>query len=272
MKQKMYLIVALFLIGAIVVVFYLITADRQTAAKEQDQYTVFQGTTTVAPDNGTKTQSHTANPQTTTGTTVVSIITPNPSAVPSASAVPTATPTPAPTATSSALRVGSTGEKVRYVQQRLKELGYLDGSADGDFGAKTEAALKAFQKANGLTADGVVGDRTMEKLESSSAKSASRSDTASATSMPKLKEYTASEATDYRYLELGSSGSDVKKLQNRLIELGYLGGSASGKYDQETMEAVIAFQERNGQWVDGVAGQDTQSMLFSSKALAAKKN
>ena len=64
------------------------------------------------------------------------------------------------------LRKGSKGEDVRYVQKRLIELGYDLGSygADGDFGSKTLAAVKAYQKANKLTADGIVGKKTWAAL------------------------------------------------------------------------------------------------------------
>ncbi len=187
---------------------------------------------------------------------------------------PTATPTAEPTATSSALKAGSQGEEVRYVQKRLKELGYLSGSADGDFGAATETALKAFQKANGLTADGVAGTRTMTALQSSKAKSSSSSQEAKtkATDKPKPRTYTPSPPSTYRYLQLGSTGSDVTKLQKRLIELGYLSGSANGTYGDDTEAAVRAFQKRNGQWEDGVAGQDTQSALYSADALPQSKD
>lgn len=65
------------------------------------------------------------------------------------------------------VRRGSTGDDVKYVQETLISLGYDLGSygADGKFGAKTEAAVKSFQKANGLNADGVVGPLTYEVLE-----------------------------------------------------------------------------------------------------------
>lgn len=59
---------------------------------------------------------------------------------------------------------GSRGEGVREVQERLIRWGYLTGTADGVFGAKTSAAVKEFQRRNGLTPDGVVGTATLEKL------------------------------------------------------------------------------------------------------------
>ena len=185
-------------------------------------------------------------------------------------ATPSPKPTATPTPTSSALRVGSTGSKVKSMQQRLKALGYYTGSVDGTFGEGTRKALVAFQKANGLTADGVAGTATLNKLHSSSAKSAV-SVSSNATSRPAMRTYVASTLSSYRYLQQGSRGSDVKKLQQRLKDLGYFSGSVSGDFGADTEVALRAFQERNGLWVDGVAGEDTQRMLYSNDALSARK-
>lgn len=62
------------------------------------------------------------------------------------------------------LRKGSKGNEVKEVQRRLKRWGYYSGRVDGVFGAGTRAAVIAFQKKNGLTADGVVGKATYKAL------------------------------------------------------------------------------------------------------------
>ncbi len=62
------------------------------------------------------------------------------------------------------LKQGSKGSEVKEVQRRLKLWGYYNGSVDGVFGAGTKAAVVAFQKKNGLTADGVVGKSTYKAL------------------------------------------------------------------------------------------------------------
>ena len=62
------------------------------------------------------------------------------------------------------LRKGSKGNEVKEVQRRLKQWGYYSGGVDGVFGAGTRAAVIAFQKKNGLTADGVVGKATYKAL------------------------------------------------------------------------------------------------------------
>ena len=59
---------------------------------------------------------------------------------------------------------GSRGEQVRLVQQKLKEYGYLSGSADGIFGQETYNAVLWFQRKNGLTVDGRVGSATAAAL------------------------------------------------------------------------------------------------------------
>jgi N-acetylmuramoyl-L-alanine amidase len=62
------------------------------------------------------------------------------------------------------LRQGASGGEVTEVQRRLKLWGYYNGSVDGVFGAGTKKAVIAFQKKNGLTADGVVGKATYQAL------------------------------------------------------------------------------------------------------------
>ncbi len=55
---------------------------------------------------------------------------------------------------------GARGEDVIKIQKRLKQWGYYNGSVDGIFGSGTLAAVKSFQRKNGLTADGIVGKKT----------------------------------------------------------------------------------------------------------------
>lgn len=62
------------------------------------------------------------------------------------------------------LKQGSKGDDVKTLQTRLNQLGFSCGAADGIFGSKTEAAVKAFQKSRGLVADGIVGPKTSALL------------------------------------------------------------------------------------------------------------
>ncbi|XUW96987.1 spore cortex-lytic enzyme [Wukongibacter sp. M2B1] len=59
---------------------------------------------------------------------------------------------------------GARGEEVRILQQTLKKWGYYDGPIDSVYGGGTFTAVKAFQKKNGLSVDGVVGPQTAKAL------------------------------------------------------------------------------------------------------------
>lgn len=61
-------------------------------------------------------------------------------------------------------RIGSQGEEIRHIQQRLCSLGIYQGSIDGVFGAATRTAVATFQQRQGLPFDGVVGPRTWRRL------------------------------------------------------------------------------------------------------------
>ena len=191
-----------------------------------------------------------------------------------------------PTSTPPSLQRGFTGsDAVRAVQKRLKELGYYNGSADGDFGPATEAAVKAFQRANGLSADGKVGKQTLAKMNAKSAISNHQSHAVTEkpkkttapkktnTPKPTVKKTNTPRPTatpnlskDY-YLDIGAKGKKVETLQRRLIELGWLSGRVTGRYDEATAAAVMAFQRKTkGLWEDGIAGPDTLQALYSSNA------
>ena len=59
---------------------------------------------------------------------------------------------------------GSRGEEVRKIQTKLKNWGYYGGTVDGIYGWQTENAVRSFQKKNGLTADGVAGEKTLNAM------------------------------------------------------------------------------------------------------------
>ena len=61
-------------------------------------------------------------------------------------------------------KVGSSGDAVKEIQQRLKDWGYYSGSVDGKYGEATRTAVIWFQKKHGISADGIVGAQTAEKL------------------------------------------------------------------------------------------------------------
>lgn len=137
------------------------------------------------------------------------------------------------------LREGSKGASVVTLQNKLKAAGFNPGAADGAFGPKTEAAVKAFQRAKGLTADGVVGPKTWAALNKPPASSGG--------SGPTLRE--------------GAKGEPVRALQKRLNTLGFNAGTADGAFGPKTEAAVKAFQRAKGLTADGVVGPKTWDKL-----------
>lgn len=179
-------------------------------------------------------------------------------------AVPTAIPVSTPTPTTTALtpenviviRAGSMGEVVRRLQARLQELGYYTSRLDGVYLTDDIEAVRAFQSANGLKVDGKAGYETQTALYSDSAIRGNANNT------------TDTSGTLVNTLRYGSEGNEVTTLQNRLIALGYLAGSADGKFGRDTKSAVIAFQKANGLSADGVVGTDTSTRLYASNVVS----
>ena len=94
-------------------------------------------------------------------------------------------------------------------------------------------------------------------------------DPAQSTPIPTVEPTPAPTAKAARTLKKGSTGEDVKKLQQALIDLGYLSDTADGTFGAKTQDAVTLFQAVNGLDADGLAGAKTQALLFSGTALSA---
>lgn len=73
-------------------------------------------------------------------------------------------------------KMGSTGSEVSQIQSALKDWGYYNGAVDGIFGTATRNAVIAFQKANGLTPDGIAGAKTLAAIGISSGSSYNSAD------------------------------------------------------------------------------------------------
>ena len=171
------------------------------------------------------------------------------------------TPTPVPSGTVT-LREGDEGENVYILQAYLFELGYYTGRIDGRFSAETTEAVKAFQRANGLTADGIAGKGTQSKLTSSSAIPAGSADGSGQESV------TPPQTNELTTLRRGDKSAQVMVMQQYLMELGYLSTQPDGQFGAGTERAVKLFQEANGLTADGVAGKGTLSILYSGSAVA----
>lgn len=138
------------------------------------------------------------------------------------------------------LQHGSEGDLVVALQEALNEEGYeLD--VDGVFGDDTDAAVRDFQANNELDVDGVVGPDTFDAL---------------GLEVPQQKARRA----DVEYLEHGSRGSSVRRLQRLLVAAGYE-LDVDGDFGDNTYAAVRDFQSNNELSVDGIVGPDTWAAL-----------
>ena len=172
---------------------------------------------------------------------------------------------------------GSRGEAVRELQEALIFLGYLNGEADGIFGAQTEKAVKAFQKAKKLTVDGLAGKVTRSLLQQAAGSSGSSpaaptaapaaSPTAAPTAVPASSGSSGLSSSgslfngNYATIRLKDQGDRVKVLQQALIRLNYLSDKADGVFGQKTLSAVLLFQRENNLSADGLAGKKTLTAL-----------
>ena len=137
------------------------------------------------------------------------------------------------------LEKGSKGEDVRFLQQKLNEFG-AEIPVDGSFGNQTDRAVRNFQTDHGLTVDGIAGPNTMAALQR-----------------------TVNKHYD-EHLEKGSSGDEVRKLQELLNEHG-ASLSVDGRFGDLTYGEVVKFQTDNGLTVDGVVGSQTWGALTKSE-------
>ena len=153
------------------------------------------------------------------------------------------------------LRKGDSGSRVLQLQERLSELGYLTGSYAGNYGDRTVAAVKRFEKRYDKEETGVATVALQKKLFSSDA-------------LPYKPSVTPVPADESEYIKLsfGSNGKRVKKLQQRLHELGYYNGSINGKYGEKTVAAVKRFQKKIGANQTGTATVLLQEKLFDPNA------
>ena len=76
-------------------------------------------------------------------------------------------------------KYGSRGNEVKQIQEKLKRWGYYKGSVDGIYGSQTLAAVKSFQKKNGLTVDGIAGEKTLNAMGITSSSNNSSSSSSS---------------------------------------------------------------------------------------------
>ncbi len=97
-------------------------------------------------------------------------------------------------------RYGSRGTEVSQIQTKLKRWGYYNGNVDGIYGSQTLAAVKYFQRSNGLTVDGIAGTKTLNAMGiMSSSSSGGGSSTSSNNNLNLLSRLVYSEARGETY-------------------------------------------------------------------------
>lgn len=154
------------------------------------------------------------------------------------------------------LRLGSQGEAVVELQAALKLLGYYTGTVDGIYSDATASAVTQFQQAVGLTADGIVGQSTWERLFP-----AAPPETPETPQTP-CNCTTPSNTGDFPILKLGMRGTAVRGLQERLRVKGFLQSTPDGIFGPATQAAVKAAQTQYQLTPDGVVGPETWNQLM----------
>jgi peptidoglycan hydrolase-like protein with peptidoglycan-binding domain len=148
--------------------------------------------------------------------------------------------------TYSLIKKGSKGNLVRIAQEKLLAKGYKlpKYGADGDYGSETEEAIKELQKDAKISVDGICGDDTWAVINSDFVK--------------------PTESYPGYLIKKGQISEDVRKVQARLIELGYSCGNcgADSIFGNSTYNAVVSFQKANGLSTDGIIGPLTWEKLF----------
>lgn len=167
----------------------------------------------------------------------------------------------------STLREGVRSDAVRILQENLALLDYYEGNATGNYGRLTKEAVRRFQRDNDLSADGVAGPRTFEKLNAlltdgkempvvtPPESPASGGTGTPLANVPKLN-------TEWT-LRYGSRSGYVTRLQKALSALGYYKGNVDGHFGSGTEAAVKAYQQARGLNVDGIAGRATLRKINS---------
>jgi peptidoglycan hydrolase-like protein with peptidoglycan-binding domain len=174
-------------------------------------------------------------------------------------AVPVAT-----TPSSTVLKKGMRGAEVRKLQQDLTNKGYNTKGIDGIFGSNTEKAVKKFQKANKLKADGIVGPATKKALgmKTSVSKTTTKKTTKTAKKETAVKSVSVDTPFSNSLLKKGMRGAEVKKLQQVLTNKGYSTKGIDGIFGSNTEAAVKKFQKAQKLTVDGLVGPSTKKALL----------
>lgn len=161
---------------------------------------------------------------------------PSPTATSTASAGPSATKTPTPTPTPSPspealFAAGDSGDSVRELQHRLKQLDWYVADVTGEYDDATIAAVSGFQAKRGLSSTGELDQQTWDRLVDMSREPTDDEKHNRLTPGPTI-------------IGPGDSGDDVRDLQARLQQIGWFSPDVTGNYGDVTASAVEGFQAK----------------------------
>lgn len=176
------------------------------------------------------------------------------------------------------LRYGSEGEDVKELQTRLAALGYYTGKISGKYLEGTQNGIRQFQKNNSLEVTGAADPLTQEILYTENVVGRHDVEEPTATPYSDMSWYLVDENESgvpmpeapvayTKELKKGSKGEDVKKLQERMQDLGYFDGPISGNYQDKTAKTVKKIQEQNGISITGRVDEETWNLIFNNPGM-----
>lgn len=149
-----------------------------------------------------------------------------------------------------ALEPGDKSDEVRELQQRLKAWGFLKDSADGIYGQNTVTAVKALQ--THMIEQGLQGEGVLQMEPTGVA-------------TPLTQEYLYSQyyTVHLHNLHEGFEGDEVRRLEKRLVSLGYMDAEPDQVFDEYTAQVVCAFRAENGLEEGEIVDQAMSDLLYS---------
>ncbi|MGH3367071.1 MAG: L,D-transpeptidase family protein [Nocardioidaceae bacterium] len=180
-----------------------------------------------------------STPSTPPAATPIPTPAPTPTSTPPTPTPTPPTPTPTPTAPTPSLKPEpvfvprDSGRGVRELQTRLDQAGWYPRHITGEYGPVTKKAVAGFQRKRGLKVTGEVDQRTWKRLQKT-------------TRMPSYRQTDNILVPGQTILGPGNRGPDVRVLQARLEQIGWLSGDVTPDYAARTTEAVSGFQAKRG--------------------------
>ncbi len=151
---------------------------------------------------------------------------------PSPQPTPTQTDTPSPTP-AALMAAGSSGDDVRELQARLKQIQWYEPDITGEYDDVTTQAVTGFQEKRGITQTGDVDEATWDRLTDM-------------TEEPTDDELHNRIVAGLTIIGPGDSGDDVRELQARLRQIGWFSGDITPDYGDVTQQSVAGFQTKRG--------------------------